>query len=128
MGLLGPWMGSVGLSIDFCFFILINRDGMETASANAWFTVTFDWRRFFARLLKFKTPASVNIFCSSVRPKPVKSATNDFEAQTIKPAQVVYSIVYTRSSPLDTCHRRPRPASPPSLPEPRSTRTSAVLT
>jgi len=36
------------------------------------FTVTFHWRHFFARLLKFKTAASVNIFCSSEKREEIK--------------------------------------------------------
>jgi hypothetical protein len=42
-----------------------------------------------------------------LRPKPVKPATDGFEARTTKPP--ASSVLHTRPPPLDTCHRRPRP-------------------
>ena len=49
-----------------------------------------------------------------LRPKPAKPAAG--------------SVLHTRPPPLNMCHHRPRPASPPSLCKLRLTRTSAILT
>ena len=63
---------------------------------------------------------------ATCRPVPPRKLRPDFEAQTRKPS--AGSVLHTRSPPSDACHRRPRPAGPPSPPEPRSTHASAVLT
>ena len=69
MGSAGPWMGSLGLSMDFSFFkiILIYRGGHLIASVNT----HLPWRLFGgispARLGKLILTASENVFCSSAR-------------------------------------------------------------
>ena len=71
-------------------------------------------------------PSLLGTSARVLRPKPVNRPSDGFEVQTIKPS--ASSVLHTRPPPSDACHRRPRPAGPPSPPEPRSTHASAVLT
>ena len=110
----------------YCYYYVAIESGFRVSAVWFWgWVITrigvrygFGFR-FWVRVYRDFTP-------SKSAPLPSLPVNDGFEAQTTKPA--VSSVLHTHPLPLNTCHCRPRLAGLPSLPEPRLTRTSGVLT
>ena len=63
---------------------------------------------------------------ATCRPFLLRTSTRVLRSKAAKPASS--SVLHMRPPLLDMCHHHPRPTGPPCIPEPHSTRTSAILT